>query len=93
MPLTRPTSLATALGARGRDDELSRARFAFDWNRQFELSLDPETARAYHDETLPEEGLKDAAFCSMNHSARTQKFTEADAKAVLGQIGVTGAGA
>jgi phosphomethylpyrimidine synthase len=99
LALTRPTSLATALGARGRDDELSRARFAFDWNRQFELSLDPETARAYHDETLPEEGLKDAAFCSMcgpkfcsmNHSAKTQKFTEADAKAVLGQIGVTGA--
>ena len=40
-------------GARDRDDELSRARFAFDWNKQFELSLDPETARAYHDETLP----------------------------------------
>ena len=88
-------------GARDRDDELSRARFAFDWNRQFELSLDPETARAYHDETLPEEGFKDAAFCSMcgpkfcsmNHSAKTQEFTEADARAVLGQIAVTGAGA
>ncbi len=52
-------------GARGRDDELSRARYAFDWNRQFELSLDPETARAYHDETLPDEGYKVAAFCSM----------------------------
>ena len=88
-------------GARDRDDELSRARFAFDWDRQFELSLDPETARAYHDETLPEEGFKDAAFCSMcgpkfcsmNHSAKTQEFTEADAQAVLGQIAVTGAGA
>ena len=88
-------------GARDRDDELSRARFTFDWNRQFELSLDPETARAYHDETLPEEGFKDAAFCSMcgpkfcsmNHSAKTQEFTEADAQAVLGQIAVTGAGA
>ncbi len=88
-------------GARDRDDELSRSRFAFDWNRQFELSLDPETARAYHDETLPEEGFKDAAFCSMcgpkfcsmNHSAKTQEFTEADAQAVLGQIAVTGAGA
>ncbi len=45
-------------GARDRDDELSRARFAFDWKRQFELSLDPETARAYHDETLPEEGIQ-----------------------------------
>src|ERR1700722_18045259 len=81
-------------GARDRDDELSRARFAFDWNKQFELSLDPETARAYHDETLPEEGFKDAAFCSMcgpkfcsmNHSVKTQEFTEADAEAVLTQI-------
>ena len=52
-------------GARDRDDELSRARYRFDWNRQFELSLDPETARSMHDETLPEEGFKDAAFCSM----------------------------
>ena len=52
-------------GARDRDDELSRARYTFDWNKQFELSLDPETARAMHDETLPEEGFKDAAFCSM----------------------------
>src|SRR6202165_4503759 len=88
-------------GARDRDDALSRARFSFAWNKQFELSLDPETARAYHDETLPEEGFKDAAFCSMcgpkfcsmNHSAKTQEFTEADAQAVLGQIAVTGAGA
>src|SRR5262249_45126906 len=50
---------------RQRDDELSRARFAFDWNRQFELSLDPETARRMHDETLPQEGFKSAKFCSM----------------------------
>jgi phosphomethylpyrimidine synthase len=78
-------------GARDRDDELSRARFAFDWRRQFALSLDPETAEAMHDETLPEEGFKDAAFCSMcgpkfcsmNHSSKTQEFTEADAAAVL----------
>jgi phosphomethylpyrimidine synthase len=78
-------------GARDRDDELSKARFTFDWNRQFDLSLDPETARAYHDETLPEEGFKEAAFCSMcgpkfcsmNHSAKTQEFTEEDAAAVL----------
>src|SRR5450755_156773 len=52
-------------GARDRDDELSRARYRFDWRRQFELSLDPETAEAMHDETLPEEGFKDAHFCSM----------------------------
>ena len=52
-------------GARDRDDALSRARFAFDWNEQFRLSLDPETARSMHDETLPAEGYKTAAFCSM----------------------------
>src|SRR3984893_11977877 len=51
--------------ARRRDDELSRARFEFDWNRQFELSLDPETARAMHDATLPQEVFKSAKFCSM----------------------------
>jgi phosphomethylpyrimidine synthase len=52
-------------GARDRDDALSYARFLFDWNKQFELSLDPETARAMHDETLPDDYYKDAAFCSM----------------------------
>jgi phosphomethylpyrimidine synthase len=52
-------------GARDRDDALSRARYAFDWNKQFELSLDPETARAMHDETLPHEAFKSAEFCSM----------------------------
>jgi phosphomethylpyrimidine synthase len=51
--------------ARQRDDDLSRARYAFDWNRQFELSLDPDTARAMHDETLPQEVFKSAKFCSM----------------------------
>ncbi|MFL5243314.1 MAG: phosphomethylpyrimidine synthase ThiC [Gemmataceae bacterium] len=50
---------------RNRDDELSKARFEFDWNRQFELSLDPETARSMHDETLPQEVFKSAKFCSM----------------------------
>jgi len=52
-------------GARDWDDELSRARFAFDWNRQFELALDSETARAYHDETLPHDHYKSAEFCTM----------------------------
>jgi phosphomethylpyrimidine synthase len=51
--------------ARVRDDQLSKARFEFDWNRQFELSLDPETARAMHDETLPQDVFKSAKFCSM----------------------------
>jgi phosphomethylpyrimidine synthase len=52
-------------GAQDRDDALSRARFDFRWEDQFNLSLDPETARAYHDETLPQEGAKTAHFCSM----------------------------
>ncbi|HKY33277.1 MAG TPA: phosphomethylpyrimidine synthase ThiC [Candidatus Polarisedimenticolia bacterium] len=52
-------------GARDRDDALSRARFAFDWKRQFELSLDPDRAREMHDETLPAEYFKSAEFCSM----------------------------
>src|SRR5919202_4396501 len=51
--------------ARQRDDELSKARFEFDWERQFDLALDPETARQMHDETLPEEVFKSARFCSM----------------------------
>src|SRR5579863_7129499 len=52
-------------GARDRDDALSYARFLFDWNKQFELSLDPATAKAMHDETLPDDFYKDAKFCSM----------------------------
>jgi len=81
-------------GARDRDDALSRARYSFDWNKQFELSLDPETARSMHDETLPEEGFKDAAFCSMcgpkfcsmNHSSKVESFTSAQADEVLHSI-------
>jgi phosphomethylpyrimidine synthase len=52
-------------GARDRDDAMSRARYAFDWKRQFELALDPDTARAKHDETLPQDAFKSAEFCSM----------------------------
>jgi len=52
-------------GARDWDDALSRARFAFDWEEQFNLSLDPETARSYHDETLPDDFFKEAEFCAM----------------------------
>lgn len=81
-------------GARDRDDALSRARYKFDWKEQFALSLDPETAQAMHDETLPEEGFKDAAFCSMcgpkfcsmNHSAKVESFTAEEAQEVLTQI-------
>ncbi|WP_019202051.1 phosphomethylpyrimidine synthase ThiC [Tsukamurella sp. 1534] len=52
-------------GAQARDDELSKARFEFRWVDQFNLSLDPDTAREYHDETLPAEPAKTAHFCSM----------------------------
>ncbi len=75
-------------GARDRDDEMSRARFAFDWKRQFELALDPDAARAMHDETLPEEGFKEAhycsmcgpKFCSMNLSAQLDEIRQAEEK-------------
>jgi phosphomethylpyrimidine synthase len=52
-------------GAQRRDNALSKARFEFRWEDQFNLSLDPETAREFHDETLPQEGAKVAHFCSM----------------------------
>ena len=78
-------------GARDRDDALSRARYRFDWREQFRLSLDPETAQAMHDETLPEEGFKDAAFCSMcgpkfcsmNMHAKTKEFSTGEAEEIL----------
>jgi phosphomethylpyrimidine synthase len=81
-------------GARDRDDELSRARYRFDWKKQFALSLDPETAQAYHDETLPQEGFKDAhfcsmcgpKFCSMNISSKVEEFTMEEAQAALVQV-------
>jgi phosphomethylpyrimidine synthase len=52
-------------GAQRRDNALSKARFEFRWQDQFNLSLDPDTARSFHDETLPAEGAKIAHFCSM----------------------------
>jgi len=52
-------------GAQDRDNALSYARYKFDWEKQFALSLDPETARSMHDETLPDDFYKEAAFCSM----------------------------
>jgi phosphomethylpyrimidine synthase len=71
-------------GVRDRDDALSYARYKFDWEKQFELSLDPETARSMHDETLPEEGYKTAAFCSMcgpkfcsmNYSSKVDEYNK-----------------
>jgi len=75
-------------GARYWDDTLSQARFEFRWEDQFNLALDPDTARAYHDETLPKESAKVAhfcsmcgpKFCSMKISQDVQEFTEGMAK-------------
>ena len=71
-------------GARDRDDAISYARYTFDWEKQFALSLDPETARAMHDETLPDDYYKEAAFCSMcgpkfcsmNWSSKVDEFNK-----------------
>jgi phosphomethylpyrimidine synthase len=52
-------------GARLRDDALSKARYEFRWEDQFNLSLDPPTARSYHDATMPAAAAKEAHFCSM----------------------------
>ncbi len=52
-------------GAQERDNALSKARFEFRWEDQFNLSLDPTTAKDFHDETLPQDGAKLAHFCSM----------------------------
>jgi len=69
-------------GARDRDDAISYARYTFDWEKQFALSLDPETARSMHDETLSDDYYKHAAFCSMcgpkfcsmNYSAKVDEY-------------------
>ncbi len=52
-------------GARDRDDQMARARYAFDWDRQFALALDPDRAREYHDASLPEPQYRQSRFCSM----------------------------
>lgn len=52
-------------GAQDWDNAISKARYEFDWNRQFELAMDPVTAKQYHDETLGADYFKDAEFCSM----------------------------
>lgn len=77
--------------ARLRDDALSRARFEFRWEDQFNLSLDPDTARAFHDQTLPKEAHKLAHFCSMcgpkfcsmkiSHDIRDQARAQSEAQA------------
>jgi phosphomethylpyrimidine synthase len=69
-------------GVQDRDNALSFARYKFDWEKQFALSLDPETARSMHDETLPDDYYKEAAFCSMcgpkfcsmNYSSKVDEY-------------------
>src|SRR5207302_298512 len=71
-------------GARDRDDAISYARYKFDWEKQFALSLDPETARSMHDETLPDDYYKEAKFCSMcgpkfcsmNYSSKVDEYNK-----------------
>jgi phosphomethylpyrimidine synthase len=75
--------------ARSRDDALSKARFEFRWEDQFNLSLDPTTAREFHDETLPQEGAKLAHFCSMcGPHFCSMKITE-DVRKYAAEQGVT----
>src|ERR1700677_3538883 len=84
-------------GARDRDDAISHARYTFDWDKQFALSLDPDTARGMHDETLPDDYYKEASFCSMcgpkfcsmNWSSKVDEFNAREhglVKPVLSQI-------
>jgi phosphomethylpyrimidine synthase len=76
--------------AQDRDDALSKARFEFRWADQFNLSLDPETAQSYHDETLPQEGAKTAHFCSMcGPHFCSMKITE-DVRKYAEQHGIAG---
>ncbi|HET9444482.1 MAG TPA: phosphomethylpyrimidine synthase ThiC [Acidimicrobiales bacterium] len=76
-------------GAQAWDDALSKARFDFRWADQFELSLDPDTARSYHDETLPAEGAKTAHFCSMCGPKFCSMRITADVRAYAEEHGLT----
>ena len=76
-------------GAQLRDNALSKARFEFRWEDQFNLSLDPETAREFHDETLPAQGAKLAHFCSMcGPHFCSMKITQ-DVREYAAKVGVT----
>jgi phosphomethylpyrimidine synthase len=78
-------------GAQYRDNAISKARFEFRWEDQFNLSLDPETAREFHDETLPMEGAKTAHFCSMcGPHFCSMKITE-DVRKYAAEHGLTNA--
>ncbi len=71
-------------GARDWDDAVSEARYDFDWERQFDLSLDPERAQAYHDQTLPGDNYKDARFCSMCGVEFCSMRIDQDAREIAG---------
>ena len=76
-------------GAQYRDNALSKARFEFRWEDQFNLGLDPETAREFHDETLPQDGAKTAHFCSMcGPHFCSMKITE-DVRKYAAEQGIT----
>ena len=75
--------------AHERDDALSRARFEFRWNDQFALSLDPDTARSFHDETLPAEPAKTAHFCSMCGPKFCSMRISADVRAYADEHGMS----
>ncbi|MFR9750651.1 phosphomethylpyrimidine synthase ThiC [Nocardia sp. 004] len=75
--------------AQSRDDELSKARFEFRWRDQFALSLDPDTAREYHDETLPAEPAKTAHFCSMCGPKFCSMRISADVREYAAKQGLT----
>ena len=80
-------------GAQERDDALSTARFEFRWRDQFALSLDPDTAREYHDETMPAEPAKTAHFCSMCGPKFCSMRISADVRAYAEEHGLTDAAA
>jgi phosphomethylpyrimidine synthase len=76
-------------GAQARDDALSTARFEFRWHDQFALALDPDTARSYHDETLPAEPAKTAHFCSMCGPKFCSMRISADVRAYAEEHGLS----
>jgi len=76
-------------GAQAWDDTLSKARFEFRWEDQFNLSLDPDTARSFHDETLPAEPAKTAHFCSMCGPKFCSMRITADIRAYAEERGLT----
>jgi len=73
-------------GARDWDDALSEARYEFDWARQFDLALDPERARDYHDQTLPGDNYEDARFCSMCGAEFCSMRIDQDARDADGEM-------